>query len=102
MSLNFAETTFPKHNEEYVSKYDQGHLELPPAKKVLIGEHLICYSDATILTYRALVTCMDARIEYAMFLSWFRLFSHHSTSPYSALGLKLGEAHVVRNAGGIA
>ncbi|MDH3294152.1 MAG: carbonic anhydrase [Acidimicrobiia bacterium] len=32
----------------------------------------------------AVVTCMDARID-----------------PYAALGLKLGEAHVIRNAGGV-
>ena len=40
--------------------------------------------DATPAWRVAVVTCMDARID-----------------PYAALGLQLGEAHVIRNAGGV-
>jgi hypothetical protein len=33
-------STYLKNNEEYASTYDKGHLEIPPAKKLLIGESL--------------------------------------------------------------
>ncbi|KAK6428795.1 hypothetical protein LTR95_015063, partial [Oleoguttula sp. CCFEE 5521] len=54
-----------KSNEQYASKFTEGHLALPPAKKYLV------------------VTCMDARID-----------------PKSAFGISLGDAHIIRNAGG--
>jgi carbonic anhydrase len=56
---------FETANEEYVAQFNNGHLPLPPARKV------------------AVVVCMDARI-----------------NPARALGLKEGDAHVIRNAGG--
>jgi len=52
-------------NADYATKFTQGHLALPPAKKY------------------AVVTCMDARID-----------------PAAAFGISLGDAHVIRNAGG--
>jgi carbonic anhydrase len=54
------------NNEAYVAAFGNGHLPLPPAKKV------------------AIVACMDARLNV-----------------YGALGLKEGDAHVIRNAGGV-
>jgi carbonic anhydrase len=52
--------------ETYAAAYDNGHLPLPPARKV------------------AIVACMDARL-----------------NPYGLLGLQEGDAHVIRNAGGV-
>lgn len=52
-------------NADYASKFKEGDLALPPAKKY------------------AVVTCMDARID-----------------PAAAYGISLGDAHVIRNAGG--
>jgi carbonic anhydrase len=54
------------NNEAYVAAFGNGHLPIPPAKKV------------------AIVACMDARLNV-----------------YGALGLKEGDAHVIRNAGGV-
>ena len=54
-------------NAGYAAAFTQGHLPLPPARRV------------------AIVTCMDARI-----------------IPSKALGLREGDAHVIRNAGGLA
>ena len=53
-------------NQRYAEKFDQGHLAMPPARKV------------------AVVACMDARLTVEQ-----------------VLGLKTGDAHVIRNAGGI-
>lgn len=50
----------------YTESFDQGHLPMPPSRKV------------------AVVACMDARLDV-----------------YRMLGLALGEAHVIRNAGGV-
>ncbi|TFK76770.1 carbonic anhydrase [Pluteus cervinus] len=58
---------FVEQNKSYAATFDQGHLEIPPTKNLII------------------LTCIDARID-----------------PASQLGLKLGEAHVIRNAGGVA
>ena len=52
-------------NRAFASGFDQGQLEIPPAKRV------------------AVLTCIDARID-----------------PAKALGLEIGDAHVIRNAGG--
>ena len=52
-------------NEAYAAGFDQGHLEIPPARGVVI------------------LTCIDARVD-----------------PATMLGLHLGDAHVIRNAGG--
>src|SRR6202050_316135 len=54
------------NNRAYAASFGNGHLPLPPAKKV------------------AVVACMDARLNV-----------------YGALGLKEGDAHVIRNAGGV-
>jgi len=53
-------------NEVYADSFSQGHLPMPPARRV------------------AIVTCMDARLDPARFL-----------------GLEPGDAHVIRNAGGL-
>lgn len=52
-------------NEAFAASFDQGDLEIPPSRGVLV------------------LTCIDARID-----------------PAGILGLELGEAHVLRNAGG--
>lgn len=53
-------------NQQYGAAFKEGHLPLPPAKKL------------------AVVACMDARL----------MVDH-------VLGLKNGDAHVIRNAGGL-
>lgn len=53
-------------NEVYADSFSQGHLPMPPARRL------------------AVVTCMDARLDPARFL-----------------GLEPGDAHVIRNAGGL-
>ena len=53
-------------NQEYARNFTQGHLSMPPARKL------------------AVVACMDARLVISRML-----------------GLKEGDAHVIRNAGGI-
>jgi carbonic anhydrase len=55
-----------EHNESYVSRFDKGHLPMPPALKL------------------AAVVCMDARLETGVLLR-----------------LVEGDAHVIRNAGGV-
>ena len=70
-------------NAKYVSGFDKGDLALPPARKYLIGmlnpKPVLEAATNTL----ALVTCMDARID-----------------PAAAFGINLGDAHVIRNAGG--
>lgn len=68
-------------NEQYASSFTQGHLALPPAKKYLVAQQTsIILSEVTDIPP---VTCMDARID-----------------PAAAFGIDLGDAHVIRNAGG--
>jgi carbonic anhydrase len=55
------------NNSSYVAELNNGHLPIPPAKKV------------------AVLACMDARLD-----------------PAKALGLNEGDAHVIRNACGVA
>jgi carbonic anhydrase len=55
-----------RNAEAYAANFDNGHLPLPPAKKI------------------AVLACMDARV-----------------NPYGILGLKDGDAHIIRNAGGV-
>ena len=55
-----------RNNEAYAAGFDEGHLPLPPAKKL------------------AVVACMDARLDV-----------------HAILGLGIGDAHVIRNAGGV-
>jgi carbonic anhydrase len=57
--------SFLADNAAFVAGFDQGHLPMPPARKV------------------AVVACMDARLH-----------------PEKVLGLAIGDAHVIRNAGG--
>lgn len=52
-------------NRSYAASFDQGALEIPPARPVLV------------------LTCIDARLD-----------------PAKMLGLEIGDAHVLRNAGG--
>ncbi len=57
--------TMLARNQTYAGTFTQGHLPMPPARKV------------------AIVTCMDARLH-----------------PEKFLDLDVGDAHVIRNAGG--
>jgi carbonic anhydrase len=83
-------------NASYASTFDKGDLEIPPAKKYTVGKFLtrsapnnifpVPIFDVEVITHCALcskVTCMDARID-----------------PAAAYGIDLGDAHVIRNAGG--
>ena len=56
-----------EHNKEYAKRFDLGHLQTPPIKKLVI------------------LTCMDSRMDLEQLL-----------------GLSVGDAHMIRNAGGIA
>jgi carbonic anhydrase len=56
-----------EHNKEYAKRFDLGHLQTPPVKKLVI------------------LTCMDSRMDLEQLL-----------------GLSVGDAHMIRNAGGLA
>lgn len=65
-----ARTVFDEmmeHNQGYAKRFDLGHLQTPPIKKLVI------------------LTCMDSRMDLEQLL-----------------GLSVGDAHMIRNAGGIA
>ena len=55
------------HNRGYAKKFDLGHLQTPPVRKLVI------------------LTCMDSRMDLEQLL-----------------GLRVGDAHMIRNAGGLA
>src|SRR5689334_12612618 len=55
------------HNESYAQRFDLGHLQTPPARKLVI------------------LTCMDSRMDLEQLL-----------------GLQVGDAHMIRNGGGLA
>jgi carbonic anhydrase len=55
------------HNAGYAKRFDLGHLQTPPARKLVI------------------LTCMDSRMDLEQLL-----------------GLRVGDAHMIRNAGGLA
>jgi carbonic anhydrase len=55
------------HNEKYAQRFDLGHLQTPPVRKLVI------------------LTCMDSRMDLEQLL-----------------GLRVGDAHMIRNAGGLA
>ena len=56
-----------EHNKGYAQRFDLGHLQTPPVKKLVI------------------LTCMDSRMDLEQLL-----------------GLRVGDAHMIRNAGGLA
>jgi carbonic anhydrase len=56
-----------EHNRGYAKRFDLGHLQTPPIKKLVI------------------LTCMDSRMDLEQLL-----------------GLSVGDAHMIRNAGGLA
>jgi len=56
-----------RHNEGYAQRFDLGHLQTPPVRKLVI------------------LTCMDSRMDLEQLL-----------------GLRVGDAHMIRNAGGLA
>jgi carbonic anhydrase len=56
-----------EHNKAYAKRFDLGHLQTPPIKKLVI------------------LTCMDSRMDLEQLL-----------------GLSVGDAHMIRNAGGLA
>src|SRR4029453_18358550 len=58
-------TSVVEANQRFAESFDQGDLEIPPARNI------------------AVLTCIDARID-----------------PARVLGLDIGDAHVIRNAGG--
>jgi len=58
-------TSVVEANQKFAESFDQGDLEIPPARNI------------------AVLTCIDARID-----------------PAKVLGLDIGDAHVIRNAGG--
>lgn len=72
-------------NHEYVAQFTQGDLALPPAKNYLVGQCLKNPNQTKRMKLIRTVTCMDARID-----------------PVAAYGISLGDAHVIRNAGGSA
>ena len=55
------------HNRSYAERFDLGHLQTPPVRKLVI------------------LTCMDSRMDLEQLL-----------------GLRVGDAHMIRNAGGLA
>jgi carbonic anhydrase len=55
------------HNTGYAQRFDLGHLQTPPVRKLVI------------------LTCMDSRMDLEQLL-----------------GLRVGDAHMIRNAGGLA
>ena len=55
------------HNRKYAERFDLGHLQTPPVRKLVI------------------LTCMDSRMDLEQLL-----------------GLQVGDAHMIRNAGGLA
>jgi len=55
------------HNLDYAQRFDLGHLQTPPVRKLVI------------------LTCMDSRMDLEQLL-----------------GLRVGDAHMIRNAGGLA
>jgi len=55
------------HNASYAQRFDLGHLQTPPVRKLVI------------------LTCMDSRMDLEQLL-----------------GLRVGDAHMIRNAGGLA
>jgi carbonic anhydrase len=78
-------TEFKQPNQAYVDSYgNKDSLAIPPARKLAIGT-----SPHESAIYKLLslfeVTCMDARV-----------------NPSASLGLKEGDAHIIRNAGGVA
>src|SRR5262245_35913812 len=56
-----------EHNKGYAKRFDLGHLQTPPVKRLVI------------------LTCMDSRMDLEQLL-----------------GLSVGDAHMIRNAGGLA
>ncbi len=56
-----------EHNRDYAKRFELGHLQTPPVKKLVI------------------LTCMDSRMDLEQLL-----------------GLRVGDAHMIRNAGGLA
>lgn len=70
-------------NKKYASSFTQGSLALPPAKKYAVGTSPS--PPPLFPTNSPTVTCMDARID-----------------PAAAYGIPLGDAHIIRNAGGSA
>lgn len=92
-----ATQNLEEKNEAYASTFKHGDLALPPAKKYLV---LVRPSNPSALSTNpffpsfntpehklttTIQTCMDARI-----------------IPTSAFGIAIGDAHVIRNAGGSA
>ncbi|PPQ64739.1 hypothetical protein CVT26_002683 [Gymnopilus dilepis] len=77
--------TFASLNESYASSFDKGNLPLPPSKQLIVG--MRAPPASVLLSY-------DDSLMHGCSLSTSR--------PASQLGINLGEAHVIRNAGGSA
>jgi carbonic anhydrase len=98
--ISTVQKNLVEKNAEYAAGFEEGHLALPPVKSYVVGKYsTTCkirrgqpelgsstrktYTDRA--TSSCVVTCMDARID-----------------PKTAFGIALGDAHVIRNAGGSA
>ena len=80
-----------RRNRKYAKCFDDGDLSHLPAKKYAVGTSSSCTTrymhtlESRNELTRTSVTCMDCRID-----------------PSTAFGIDLGDAHVIRNAGGSA
>lgn len=92
-----AHQDFVPNNEKYVSSFHEGHLPLPPSKRLVVGDWHAWF-HVHILLILIYSRCSD-RVRH-----WFSLWfvKHNISRPASQLGINLGEAHVIRNAGGSA
>lgn len=78
--------TFTANAAKFASTFDKGDKPLPPARKVYHGctyRHRQTCKISTAHAQALVIACMDARLH-----------------PEKILGLEIGDAHVVRNAGG--
>ena len=80
-----AATEFAKANETYTQSFgEKASLALPPSRKVIVITYVFALFTLHYLAYGVRDgSCMDARID-----------------PAASLGIKEGEAHIIRNAGG--
>ena len=106
-----AHKDFAKANEAYVATFgDKGNLPLPPAKKLLIGasRSSLLSRQTDVLTPPA-SSHLHGRADQVrppgLFVFTPRVRCSLETSArsvYAELGIQEGEAHIVRNAGGVA
>ena len=101
---------FTKANEAYVATFgDKGELPLPPAKKLLIGTFRPSVTSFIVSQKLHVLFRGNSHLHgcaYQVRPPRLRLHSlaplNFSCSVYAELGIQEGEAHIVRNAGGVA